>query len=127
MIGTLGGIPEKMDDYKTMLVNSQASGGSKNNEPPKPDTDNDGKPEEQKKEPEKKPDIQRPGNMSISKTGERWMQDNEGLASLSHNKIKLGSSNTPGKETIYAYADSGGTWTGNGRCIQTGYRDPYDL
>lgn len=115
MIGTLGGIPEKMDDYKTMLVNSEASGESSNKEPTNSDPNsnsnsnsNDTKPEEPT---EKKPDIQRPGNMSISKTGENWMKDNEGLASLSPTKTKLGNSKTPGKETIYAYADSGGTWT----------------
>ena len=130
IMGTLGGIPEKMDEYKTMFIESETSGNSGGGGEPgggEPGNNSSGgggssnsggnsnsnkpKNENNKPEEDKKPDIQRPGSMKVSADGRKWMQDNEGLASLSPSKIKLGSSNTSPGTIVHAYQDSGGVWT----------------
>lgn len=123
IIGSLGGIPEKIEEYETMLVETKAtmsqtdndrilqttddgdsSGSTNDPQPPKKD-------KEEPTEEENTPAVSKPGAMTVSKKGADWMKNNEGLASLSKDKIKLGNTNTSPDQKIHAYKDSGGVWT----------------
>lgn len=123
IIGTVGGIPEEFQKYETSLVNSEtdgtqnnASGSSGSSSGSGSESGSGGSPSESSSSSsntDKKPEIRQPGNMSVSKSGADWMKDNEGLASLSPSKIKIGNtkSNLSDTDKIHAYQDSGGVWT----------------
>lgn len=126
IIGTLGGIPEEFPEYETMIVNSRASASSVTNDRQvnvlqdssgQPVNDGSGQPVQttpsETPKQEEKPAIKKPGGMKVSTKGRSWMQDNEGLASLSPGKTKIGNSRSKidDNATIHAYQDSGGVWT----------------
>lgn len=135
IMGTLGGIPEEMSEYNTMLVHSEVTGGGGGNggssgggsggsgsgggdsnggssSGGSGDQNNQsGGSSSTPPQEDKKPPIQKPGAMTVSDSGRRWMQDNEGLASTSQTGVKLGNSRTPDATKIYAYKDTGGVWT----------------
>lgn len=141
IIGTLGGIPEEFPEYETMIMKSTAQQSSVQNRREvntlqdgsgQTVTDGSGQPVQTGEQGSKveQPLVKKPGGMKVSQRGQNWMKDNEGLASLSQNSIKIG--NTKSKlndnDRIYAYSDVGGvatigwgnTYYSDGRKVQAG-------
>lgn len=130
IIGTLGGIPEELPEYKTMVVNSTASSATQDNDRQvttlqdgsgQPVLDGSGQPVQtgegttagETEKPAETSNIKKPGGTKVSEKGKTWMQDNEGLASLDPNKRKIGNSKSKidPNAKVHAYQDSGGVWT----------------
>jgi GH24 family phage-related lysozyme (muramidase) len=133
IIGTLGGIPEELPEYETTVVTTSANEETTENERERIVTDSSGnpvtdssgnpvtleEPEEQQpttqeeSKPETKPPVRKPGGLKVSEEGKNISKDSEGLASLSADKRKVGTTKTKVDPSapVHAYQDGGGVWT----------------